>query len=365
MNQRNRIALACAAALVVGAAGFTGLVDAQQEQINAQPGLPKQPMPGTPQGTPMTDLPARPEIPRYDDGDIEVLHVGGTVYMVAGGGANVAVQTGVQGLLVVNTGPERSGPAVLEGIRQISSDPIRLIFSTSADEELTGANEYISNSGVNINAGVGGPTGREPSRIDGAPIWAPELMLHRLSGLLNEPRREQFGVWPHLTFYGPLNSRNFNGEVVEMRHVPNAHTDGDMYVVFRRSDVIAAGNLYSTVTYPVIELSRGGSVQGYLNALNDMLDIAVPEFNNQGGTMIIPGHGRISNESDLAEYRDMTTIIRDRVQRMVDAGLTLEQVRAVGPSLDYDGIYGNPPGASWTGDMFVEAVYRDLSGNAN
>jgi glyoxylase-like metal-dependent hydrolase (beta-lactamase superfamily II) len=306
-------------------------------------------------------------MPAYDDGTVETLHVAGRVYMVAGAGTNVAVQTGRQGLLLVNTGPTaEAGEAVVAAIREhITDDPIRLILTTSADDELTGANEVVSNSGANINAGVGGGNGREPSRIDGAPIIATEAVLHRMSGLLNDPRNENFADWPHLTFYGPLNSRNFNDEVVEMRHVPNAHTDGDIFVWFRQSDVIAAGNLYSTVTYPLIDIARGGTVQGYLNALNDMLDIAVPKFNDQGGTMIIPGHGRISNESDLAEYRDMTTIIRDRVRRMVEAGLTLEQVRAAGPTLDYDGIYGNPPGATWTGEMFLEAVYRDLSGTAN
>jgi hypothetical protein len=133
-----------------------------------------------------------------------------------------------------------------------------------------------------------------------------------------------------------------------------------MFVWFRRSDVIAAGNLFSTTTYPVIDLGRGGSIQGFLNALNDMLDIAVPAFNNQGGTRIVPGHGRIANESDLAEYRDMVTIIRDRVQAMVDKGMTLEQVRAARPTLDYDGIYADPGGA-WTGEMFLAAVYRDVS----
>ena len=356
-----RIVLGCVAAAAFGVTGLSGGVGAEQERVLRQPGLPPQPLPGTPQGIPM-EVPDRPQIPAYDDGTIEVLHVAGNVYLVAGGGANVTVQAGRQGLLLVDTGPAASAEAVLDGIRQISDAPIRLILSTSADEELTGASEAISAAGRNINAGVGGRGGREPSRFDGAPIIATETMLHRMSGLLNEPRREAFGTWPHLTFYGPLSSRNFNGEVVEMRHVPAAHTDGDMFVWFRGADVIAAGNLYSTVTYPVIDLDRGGSVQGYLDALNDMLDIAVPEFNNQGGTLIIPGHGRISNESDLGEYRDMTTIVRDRVQAMVDAGQTLEQVRAAGPTLDYDGIYANP-GGSWTGDMFLEAVYRDLVRN--
>jgi glyoxylase-like metal-dependent hydrolase (beta-lactamase superfamily II) len=360
-------AAACAlGAMAVAAAGempggtFKLVVPlrAGQDRLRTQPGLPPQPEPGMPHGTP-TRPTDRPAIPAYDDGNVEALQVQGNVFLVAGGGANVVVQRGAEGLLLVNTGPARSAEAVLGGVRQISDAPIRLILSTSADEELTGANEAISNAGRNINAGVGGPDGREPSRLEGAPIIATEAMLHRMSGVKGEPPREPFGVWPHLTFYGPLNSRTFNGEVVEMRHVPEAHTDGDMFVWFRRSDVIAAGNLFSTTTYPVIDIGRGGSVQGFLNALNDMLDIAVPAFNNQGGTRIVPGHGRIGNESDLAEYRDMVTIIRDRVQAMIEKGMTLEQVRTARPTLDYDGIYANPGGA-WTAEMFLEAAYRDL-----
>ena len=348
---------AAATALLLGVLG--GHAGAQEDRLRTQPGLPPQPDPAKPQGLP-TKPSARPLIPTYDDGTIEAIHVSGNVYLVAGGGANVVVQDGPAGLLVVNTGPAATGKAVLGGIQQISKRPIRLILSTSADEELTGANELISNSGANLNAGIGGQGGREPARLDGAPIIATETVLHRMSGLKNEPAREPFGTWPHLSFYGPLSARNFNDEVVEMRHVPAAHTDGDMFVWFRTSDVIAAGNLYSTTTYPVIEVNKGGTVQGYLDALNDMIDIAVPKFNNQGGTLIVPAHGRISNESDIAEYRDMVTIIRDRVQAMVDKGMTLAQVRAARPTLDYDGIYGNPRGP-WTADRFLEAVYTDLS----
>jgi glyoxylase-like metal-dependent hydrolase (beta-lactamase superfamily II) len=338
-----------------------GALAAQQDRLQTQPGLPPQPDETRPQGIATTPS-ARPVIPTYEDGTIEALHVAGNVYLVAGGGANVVVQDGRTGLLVVNTGPAATAKAVLGGIQQVSKRPIRLILSTSADEELTGANDIVSNAGANVNAGVGGPGGREPARLEGAPIIATEAVLHRMSGLKNEPAREPFGTWPHLSFYGPLSTRNFNDEVVEMRHVPAAHTDGDMYIWFRTSDVIAAGNLYSTVTYPVIDLAKGGSVQGYLNALNDILDIAVPKFNNQGGTLIVPAHGRISNESDVAEYRDMFTIVRDRVQAMVDKGMTLAQVRAARPTLDYDGVYGNPKG-SWTAEKFLEAVYTDLSRN--
>ena len=167
-------------------------------------------------------------------------------------------------------------------------------------------------------------------------------------------------AWPTDTYHRSFFklSEYLNGEAILAYHEPRAHTDGDSIVFFRHSEVIAAGNIFSTVGYPVIDLEKGGSVQGILDALNRILDITAPEFNNQGGTLVIPGHGRICNESDVAEYRDMTTIIRDRVQVMIDKGLTLAQVKAAGPSKDYDGIYSTP---SWTGEMFVEAIYKDLT----
>jgi glyoxylase-like metal-dependent hydrolase (beta-lactamase superfamily II) len=246
---------------------------------------------------------------------------------------------------------------VLAAIRKISDKPIRHIINTSADERHTSGNESLSNAGRNVNAGTGGGGGREPARLDGAPIIAHENVLHRMSGLRGEPARVPFGVWPHATFFTSMKQIYFGGEVVEMLHAPAAHTDGDVMVWFRRSDVVAAGDVLSTVSYPTIDLKRGGSTQGLLDALNRILDIAVPEFNNQGGTLVVPGHGRICNESDVAEYRDMTTIIRDRIQGMVEKGLTLAQVQAAGPSRDYDGLYSTP---SWTGEMFVEAIYTDL-----
>jgi glyoxylase-like metal-dependent hydrolase (beta-lactamase superfamily II) len=183
-------------------------------------------------------------------------------------------------------------------------------------------------------------------------VIAHELVLHRMSGLKGEAPRVPFGVWPHDTFFTNRKQIYFADEVVEMLHMPAAHTDGDLIVWFRKSDV------FSTVTYPMIDLGRGGSVQGILNALNSILDITFPAFNNQGGTLVVPGHGRICNESDVAEYRDMTTIIRDRIQSMIDKRMTLAQVKAAGPSKDYDGLYSTP---AWTGEMFVEAIYTDLT----
>jgi glyoxylase-like metal-dependent hydrolase (beta-lactamase superfamily II) len=246
---------------------------------------------------------------------------------------------------------------VLTAIRTISDKPIRQIINTSADAHHTGGNENLSNAGRNVNAGIGGPSGREPARLEGAPVIAHEQALHRMSGLKGEPPRMPYGVWPHDTFFTNRKQIYFADEVVEMLHMPAAHTDGDLIVWFRKSDVVSTGDVFSTVTYPMIDLARGGSVQGLLNALNNILDITFPAFNNQGGTLVVPGHGRICNESDVAEYRDMTTIIRDRIQSMIDKRMTLAQVKAAGPSKDYDGVYSTP---AWTGDMFVEAIYTDL-----
>jgi cyclase len=296
--------------------------------------------------------------PAYDDGNVEVVPVQGNVHLVAGSGASVTVQVDPEGLLLVDTSVAELSDKVLAAIRTISPLPIRHILNTSAIEHHTAGNENLSVAGRNLNAGVGGQGGREPSRLDGAPVIAHERALHRMSGLLGEPARMPYGVWPHDTFYTDAKQVYFGGEVVEMRHQPAAITDGDVIVWFRRSDVIAAGDVLSTVSYPKIDLQRGGSVQGVLNALNQILDIAVPEFNNQGGTLIVPGHGRICNESDVAEYRDMITIVRDRIQAMVEKGMTLAQVKAAAPAKDYDPLYSTP---GWTTDMFVETVYTDLS----
>jgi cyclase len=300
----------------------------------------------------------RPVKPAYDDGKVEVLPVQGNVHLVAGSGANITVQVDPDGVLVVDTSVAAMSEKVLAAIKTISDKPIRNVINTSADEHHTSGNENLSNAGRNLNAGTGGQAGREPARLEGAPVIAHEQVLHRMSGLKGEPPRMPYGVWPHDTFYTNRKQIYFGGEVVEMLHAPAAHTDGDIIVWFRKSDVVATGDVFSTVTYPMIDRARGGTIQGILDALNQILDITFPAFNNQGGTLVVPGHGRICNESDVAEYRDMTTIIRDRIQLMIDKGMTLMQVKAAGPTRDYDGVYSTP---AWTGEMVVEAIYADLT----
>ena len=213
-------------------------------------------------GTVVAQQGPRPGKPAYDDGNVEVLPVRGNVHLVAGSGANITVQVDPDGLLLVDTSVAAMSEKVLAAIKTISDKPIRHVINTSADEHHTSGNERLSNAGRNVSAGTGGQGGREPARLEGAPVIAHEQVLHRMSGLKGEPERMPFGVWPHDTFYTNRKQIYFGDEVVEMLYMPAAHTDGDLIVWFRESDVIATGDVFSTVTYPMIDRTRGGSIQG-------------------------------------------------------------------------------------------------------
>ena len=167
-------------------------------------------------------------------------------------------------------------------------------------------------------------------------------------------------AWPTETYYTPFHDIYFNSEGIQMIHIDDAVTDGDSIVYFRRSDVISAGDIFMTTTYPMIDTKTGGSINGVIAGLNRILDICIPKEKQEGGTTVIPGHGRISDEADVLEYRDMITIIRDRIRDAIRKGKTLQEIQAAGLTKDYDGRYGATTGP-WTTTMFVEAAYQSLS----
>jgi cyclase len=275
-------------------------------------------------------------------GEVQTFHVQGNVHMLIGAGANIAVQVGEDGVLLVDTGTGAMSDKVLAAVRRLSQGPIRWIVNTSADPDHTGGNTAISRAGRTVNG-------------NSAAIHAHENVLTRM---------DKTGVpqssWPLNTYYEPTKDFFFNDEAIFLNHAPAAHSDGDTVVYFRGSDVIVSGDLFMTTTYPVIDTKNGGTVQGSIDALNRLLDIAVPKRLQEGGTYIIPGHGRVSDEADLIEYRDLLVIVRDRIQDLIKKGRTLDQVKATRPTLDYDPRYGATSGP-WTTAMFVEAVYHDLS----
>ncbi len=288
-----------------------------------------------------------------DTGEIEVLRVQGNVYLIAGGGSNVTVQVGPSGSIMVDS---KSGPLtekVLSEIKKVarSNKPVQYLLNTSADPDHIGGNEAIGKSLGSANTWtiINTPGGSQTA----VKVIAHDNVASRMSHL-------PASAAPSETFVGGVKELFFNGEPVIMYHIPAAHTDGDSIVYFRRSDVVATGDIYRTDSYPVINLEKGGNVQGIIDGLNLVLDLAIPEHHEEGGTFVVPGHGRLSDEFDVLEYRDMVTIVRDRVQAMVKKGMTLEQVTAARPTRDYDSRYGATTG-NWTTDMFVEAVYRSLT----
>lgn len=292
-----------------------------------------------------------------NDGEVHVLAAQGNIYMLVGAGGNITVQVGKDGVLVVDAGLANMSDKVLAAIKKLSDKPLRYIIDTHYHADHTGGNEALRKAGATIAGGnVAGDLGAEASA--GAQIIAFESVLNRMSAPTGKASPTPIGAWPTDTYTEDEKKLFFDGEGIEILHMPKAHTDGDSVVFFRRSDVIATGDIFTTTDYPIIDVAAGGTINGLLDAVNKVVDMVIPVYGQEGGTLIIPGHGRLCDFGDLLNYREMATIIRDRIQDMIKKGMTLEQVKAAKPTFDYDPLYGKNP--RWTPDMFIEAVYKTL-----
>ena len=286
---------------------------------------------------------------------LRLRHVQGSVYMLSGAGANIAIQAGSEGVLLVDSGQTDKAAEVIAAVRQLSQAPLQYIVNTSGDADHAGGNEAVSRAGRRLTSALGPGEGA----IVGAAIVARQAVMDRL---IKDKAPEC--ALPTSTYdVYPTRSLFFNGEGIKLRHMPAAHSDGDSFVFFRCSDVVATGDIFNTNLYPSIDIERGGSVNGVVAALNELLEITIPALKQEGGTYVIPGHGRLADEADVSEYRDMVTIVRDRVRALIARKMTLEQVKAERPTLDYDGRYVGSDGP-WTPDRFVEAVYKSLTQTA-
>ena len=291
-----------------------------------------------------------PQEPTSRSPELELVPVQGNISMLAGAGGNITVQVGRDGVLLVDTGVATMTDRVLAAIRTVSNRQITYIINTNERSDHTGGNENF--------AKIGRPLDIARAAQASVFIVAFSTILDRMTDRERKPPIPE-AAWPNDTYSVPQKNLSFNGEAVQIFHQP-ATTDGNSIVLFRRSDVISTGDLLDPTEYPIIDVKSGGSLQGVLEGLNRLRQMAVPADHVEGGTMIIPGHGRVCDTADLDHYQQMVTVVRDRLQDMISRGMTLAQVKAAKPTLDYDPVYGHDTG-TWTTDMFIEAAYTSLS----
>jgi glyoxylase-like metal-dependent hydrolase (beta-lactamase superfamily II) len=289
---------------------------------------------------------AAPRAAEADAPPARVLHVAGQVWMVHTERNNVAVQVGSEGVLVVNPGPAALAKEVLAEIRKLAGD--------KRIDVLVNTNDAVEHGGANAEIGAGAtPRGQRAA-----------VIAHEKTSL----RMAQAGLpgpdLPTDTFFRGTRELYFNDEPIEIIHVPGATTDGDVLVFFRKSDVVVAGDVIQDLTYPVVRLDAGGTLDGTIAALNRILGLTVASWRAEGGTLVIPNRGRIYDEGDVAEYRDVVTISRDRIRDALRKGQSLADIKAARILRDYDGRYGADKGPA-SADAFLDTAYRSLSGDAN
>jgi cyclase len=296
--------------------------------------------------------------------DLDVVQVRPNFYMIAGAGGNIAAHVGPIGVILVDTGLTPMADKVLAAVKRLTSRPIRYIINTSADADHAGGNEKLSKAGQTIlgNQGSAGVSEEAYTNAGAASVLAHENVLARMSAPAG-PSPFPFAVWPTKVYSGRGYAMYLNDDGIQVLHVPAAHSDGDSIVFFRRADVIVTGDILDTTRFPMIDVAKGGSIHGEIDALNRLVEMTVPPFPlafREDRTYLIPGHGFVCDFADLVEYRSMVTIMRDRIQDLMDKGMTLEQAKAADPAKGFRRRYGADAGP-WTTDMFVEAVYRTLS----
>jgi cyclase len=292
---------------------------------------------------------------------LDVVQVRKNFYMIAGAGGNIGVQIGSDGIVLVNAGSGAKTPQVLAELKKLTDLPIRYIIDTAADPDFVGGNADLSKAGLTIFTNALGNNGVANTFTNGggAAILAHENVLRRMSARDAKPSYPG-DAWPTEAFTTMRHPMRMNDEGIEVWFEPDAHSDADSFVLFRGSDVVVTGDVIDTTRFPVIDLEHGGSIAGEIKALNKLIELTiapVPFIYKDAGTYVIPGHGRICDQADVVDYRDMVVLVRDVVADMMKKGMTLGQIEEARPALPYETRYGTQPGVT---SSFIETVYKSL-----
>jgi cyclase len=296
--------------------------------------------------------------------DLDVVQLRPNFYMIAGAGGNIGVEIGVDGVVLVDAGSEAAADKVLAALRKLSPLPTRYIIDTGVESDHVGGNGKLSKAGLTIFVNALGNTNLLNSMTNGggAAILAHDSVLKKMSAPTGKKSEFPVDSWPTEAFLRNRWYVRMNDEPIEILYQAAAHSDSDSFVFFRKSDVVAAGDIMDTTHFPVIDTANGGTVQGEIDALNRLIDLAIPPgpFIYEGiGTYVIPGHGRVCEQLDVVDYRDMVVEVRDAIADMIKRDMTLDQIKAARPALPYETEYGKQPGST---NAFVESIYKSLTG---
>jgi cyclase len=285
-----------------------------------------------------------------ESGGLDVVKVRSNFYMIAGAGGNIGVQIGSDGVVLVNSGTAAASADVIAAVKKLSDLPIRYIINADAGPDFVGGNLKVGKAGLGV---VNNSNGQ-------AAILAHQSVLTKMSARDANPSYPG-DAWPNEAFLAKRHAMRMNDEGIEVLYQPNAHSDADSFVMFRKSDVVVTGDIMDTTRFPVIDVAHGGSIQGEIDALDRLIDLTIapiPYIYKDVGTYVIPGHGRVCEQMEVVDYRDMVVTLRDNVADLMKQGKTLDQIKAAHPALAYETRYGREPGVT---DSFVESIYKSLT----
>jgi cyclase len=266
----------------------------------------------------------------FDAVQIKATQVTPGLWMLEGAGGNIGVSVGEDGILLIDDQFAPLTEKILAAVKKISDKPIRFLFNTHWHGDHTGGNENLGRAGLLI---VAHDNVRTRLLTDQATLLGPT------------PKLQKVGL-PVITFDNTV-TYHINGDTMTAYHIAPAHTDGDAIVHFKSANVVHTGDVFASWRYPYIDTINGGSVQGIVKAMDDL----IPTLDDN--TKVIPGHGGLSGKKDVIAYRNMIATIGARVEALVKQGKSLEEVKAAKPTADFDERFGKPR----SGDEFVGFVY--------